>query len=235
MSFRGVVDRYDRKRGFGHITPEAGGENLFIHWKNIVSSEEWPSLKKGMEVLYDTGIDSERRGEQKEVALNVTDLEGNPVVVQEEGTNKNLSRSVTTGTVKFFARKGFGFITADTPIKWPTKLPAGTDVYVSREDLVCQEGTICTLRPEHRVQFRVYADSTSEDGVKAGAVQNEDGTPLNFGDAAEASANRKDWVPKKGAGKKGYAGGKSKTAGKTGAGKGVTTSTAIVKKTVLAP
>lgn len=215
MSCRGVVERYDRKRGFGHIRPDAGGECVFVHWSNIVSSETWPSLKKGLAVVYDTAIDDNRRGEPKEVAMNVTDAEGNPVAIIDEGQAKNLSRDACTGTVKFFSRRGFGFVTIDRALRWPTKVAAGTDIYVSREDLVVEEGTVCTLRNGHRVQFRAYAGA--EEAIKAGAVQNEDGTPLNFGEVGAAGEDgERPWV------KSNKGEGKGFKSGKFGQGKAVT-------------
>ena len=45
----GVVARYDDERGFGFITPDAGGDDLFLHVSVIVGSEP---LQKGDRVRY---------------------------------------------------------------------------------------------------------------------------------------------------------------------------------------
>ncbi|MFB9909604.1 cold-shock protein [Allokutzneria oryzae] len=45
----GVVARYDRDRGFGFITPDAGGDDLFAHVSVIMGSEP---LQKGDRVRY---------------------------------------------------------------------------------------------------------------------------------------------------------------------------------------
>nr|WP_308286340.1 cold shock domain-containing protein [Actinomycetospora endophytica] len=45
----GVVARYDEERGFGFITPDAGGDDLFLHVSVIVGSEP---LQKGDRVRY---------------------------------------------------------------------------------------------------------------------------------------------------------------------------------------
>ncbi|MCD2187529.1 cold shock domain-containing protein [Actinomycetospora sp. SF1] len=45
----GVVARYDAERGFGFITPDAGGDDLFLHVSVVVGSE---SLEKGDRVRY---------------------------------------------------------------------------------------------------------------------------------------------------------------------------------------
>ncbi len=45
----GVVARYDGERGFGFITPDAGGADLFVHMSVLVGSEP---LQKGERVRY---------------------------------------------------------------------------------------------------------------------------------------------------------------------------------------
>jgi len=38
MSNTGVVKWFDRKKGFGYVTPAEGGDDIFIHRRNFVSS-----------------------------------------------------------------------------------------------------------------------------------------------------------------------------------------------------
>ena len=45
----GVVARYDAERGFGFITPDAGGADLFVHTSVLVGAEP---LRKGERVRY---------------------------------------------------------------------------------------------------------------------------------------------------------------------------------------
>nr|WP_245561546.1 cold shock domain-containing protein [Actinomycetospora chiangmaiensis] len=45
----GVVARFDDERGFGFITPDTGGDDLFLHVSVIVGSEP---LQKGDRVRY---------------------------------------------------------------------------------------------------------------------------------------------------------------------------------------
>ena len=45
----GVVARYDGDRGFGFITPDAGGDDLFAHVSVVMGSEP---LQKGDRVRY---------------------------------------------------------------------------------------------------------------------------------------------------------------------------------------
>ncbi|MCW2680291.1 MAG: cold-shock DNA-binding domain protein [Frankiales bacterium] len=55
----GVVARYDAERGFGFITPDAGGADLFVHMSVLVDAEP---LQKGERVRY--GIRQSDRGPQ---------------------------------------------------------------------------------------------------------------------------------------------------------------------------
>jgi CspA family cold shock protein len=45
----GVVARYDADKGFGFITPDAGGDDLFVH-VSVVSGDE--ALQKGERVQF---------------------------------------------------------------------------------------------------------------------------------------------------------------------------------------
>jgi CspA family cold shock protein len=54
-----VVARYDAERGFGFITPDAGGPDLFVHTSVISGTEP---LQKGERVRY--GIRQSDRGPQ---------------------------------------------------------------------------------------------------------------------------------------------------------------------------
>ncbi len=55
----GVVARYDAERGFGFITPDAGGADLFVHMSVLVAAEP---LQKGERVRY--GIRQSDKGPQ---------------------------------------------------------------------------------------------------------------------------------------------------------------------------
>jgi CspA family cold shock protein len=54
-----VVAKYDAERGFGFITPDAGGDDLFVHRSVLVGVEE---LEKGDRVTY--GIRQSDKGAQ---------------------------------------------------------------------------------------------------------------------------------------------------------------------------
>ena len=48
---RGMVKWFNEKKGFGFITPDDGGEDLFIHHTNI-AGEGFKSLNEGQAVDY---------------------------------------------------------------------------------------------------------------------------------------------------------------------------------------
>ncbi len=51
----GIVKWFNDSKGFGFITPEEGGEDLFAHFSQI-KSEGFKSLKEGQRVQYDIGM-----------------------------------------------------------------------------------------------------------------------------------------------------------------------------------
>jgi len=51
---RGTVKWFNDEKGFGFITPEGGGDDLFIHHSNI-DAEGFKSLTEGATVEYEEG------------------------------------------------------------------------------------------------------------------------------------------------------------------------------------
>lgn len=168
----GTVINYWSKRGFGFIKPSDGGEKLFAHWSSIKSLDKWPRLEKGMSVEYKEGVDDDGRQSAFDISMDG----GIEVACPEE--EKVLSTLRISGIVKFFTPKGFGFIETTEDISWPEKLPSGSDIYVSREELEMAEESTVSLWRGMEVEFNVY--KPDKGGVAAANVTAPGGDALEF-------------------------------------------------------
>lgn len=77
MKKTGTVKFFDRKKGFGFITPSAGGDDVFVHYSDIIGDEDFKSLFDGQHVEYE-----EADGNKGTKAKNVT-------VVPQQGNVAN--------------------------------------------------------------------------------------------------------------------------------------------------
>ena len=66
--FTGTVKWFNADKGFGFITQENGGDDVFVHFRAIVS-EGYKTLVEGQSVSYDT-----ERGQKGLQAANVIPL-----------------------------------------------------------------------------------------------------------------------------------------------------------------
>lgn len=51
---QGTVKWFDEKKGFGFITPDDGGRDLFVHYSNV-KGEGFKTLSEGQKVEFDAG------------------------------------------------------------------------------------------------------------------------------------------------------------------------------------
>ncbi len=68
MAQQGTVKWFNAEKGFGFITPDAGGADLFVHHSAIQSSG-FKTLDEGQRVSFESG-----QGQKGPQAINVTKL-----------------------------------------------------------------------------------------------------------------------------------------------------------------
>ena len=65
---KGTVKWFNAEKGYGFITNDASGEDVFVHYSSIVS-EGYKSLNEGQKVTFD--MESDPRDSRKLRAVNV--------------------------------------------------------------------------------------------------------------------------------------------------------------------
>lgn len=152
----GTVSWYDDTKGFGFVSPDSGGGDIFVHVSALGSG--LTELSEGARVTYDV-VD----GDKGPNARNVQLVRGSGSA--RAGTDRGRpSRPAASGgpvrggegtVARFDAERGFGFITPDA---------GGTDLFVHvsvvRGDEVLEEGD--------RVRFKVRQ---SDRGPQADRVE----------------------------------------------------------------
>jgi CspA family cold shock protein len=66
---RGTVKWFSQEKGYGFITPDEGGEDLFVHY-SAIEGKGFRSLEEGQRVSYEP-----TRGRKGEQAANVRRVE----------------------------------------------------------------------------------------------------------------------------------------------------------------
>ncbi len=51
---QGTVKWFNAEKGFGFITPEAGGQDVFVHY-SAIASDGYRSLEEGQRVEFEVG------------------------------------------------------------------------------------------------------------------------------------------------------------------------------------
>jgi len=172
--YTGTVLKFLKRRGFGRIIPdgktaEDKDDLVFVHWKQIQSSDAWPSLSDGQKVEYYLGKKANPKDPKKAVFAAKVTLGGGQPVTQADTRDFPDRSQRFVGIVEFFdRRKGFGFIKpketfnfAETDFEADKK---GT-IYVAREDITTADGveTSPSLQDKAEVEFTLYK-TTNEDG-----------------------------------------------------------------------
>ncbi|QAY69714.1 cold-shock protein [Xylanimonas protaetiae] len=152
----GTVSWYDDAKGFGFVTPDAGGEDVFVHVRALGSG--LTELSEGARVTYDV-VDGDRGPNARNVQL--VRGAGSARTATDRGRS---SRSPASGgpvrggegvVARYDADRGFGFITPDA---------GGADLFVHVSVLRGIE----VLEEGDRVRFKVRQ---SDRGPQADGVE----------------------------------------------------------------
>jgi len=202
----GTVKAFNSKRGFGFITPDRGGDDVFVHWEAIQTDERWPKLEPEMKVQF--SVEYDENGKAK--AAGVTKTGGGKITATED--TKTYGDFRYPGVVKWFRgwqgqEGGFGFITLSMDATvGDESVKEGEEIYVSREELLAENPQNPKICGGMEVEFLVA--KTSFDKFCACEVTLPGGDPI--GDLPEREPRESGG---KGKGKgKGGKGGKGKPA-----------------------
>lgn len=153
----GTVSWYDADKGFGFITPESGGPDVFVHVRAL--ADGLPELGEGDRVTYDT-VASERGPQARDVRLaRSATPQRAPSTMRARSGQREASAVPARGgegvVVRYDAERGFGFIAPDT---------GGADLFVHVSVLRGTEA----LRQGDRVRYQVRQ---SDRGPQADRVE----------------------------------------------------------------
>ena len=152
----GTVSWFDEGKGFGFVTPDAGGDDVFVHVRALAEGLTW--LAEGDRVTYDV-VQGDRGPQARDLHLvrGASDAPA-PSTATRPSPGKAGSPPARGGegvVARYDAERGFGFITPDD---------GGADLFVH----VSVVSGVEPLLPGERVRFGVRA---SDRGPQADRVE----------------------------------------------------------------
>lgn len=155
----GTVSWYDEDKGFGFITPERGGADVFVHVREL--ADGLPDLREGDRVTYDVVV-GDRGPQARDVRLaGGSGRRGAPTRSAAGARRRHREASEVPArggqgvVARYDAERGFGFITPDA---------GGADLFVHVSVLRGAE----PLQPGDRVRYQVRQ---SDRGPQADRVE----------------------------------------------------------------
>mmetsp|Transcript_27108 Transcript_27108/g.80730 ORF Transcript_27108/g.80730 Transcript_27108/m.80730 type:complete len:253 (+) Transcript_27108:88-846(+) len=147
-TYTGTVSGYYKFNGYGFITPnekdDLPSEKVFAHWKNIKTSDRYPSLTKDMVVTFKVQV-VEKQGVNTLQAIEIGGEGGEAIMVQDEADDKKTfvggKNLRYTGTLKFFVpKRGYGYIKIDPGFQYD-KEGVPEEIRVETAEMNCGGGS----------------------------------------------------------------------------------------------
>lgn len=154
----GTVSWYDADKGFGFVTPESGGDDVFVHVRALAGG--LTELHEGDRVTYDV-VAGDRGPQARDVRLARGSARGAPAASPPRGRSGHPKASGVPArggegvVARYDADRGFGFITPDA---------GGADLFVHVSVLRGAEA----LQEGDRVRYQVRQ---SDRGPQADRVE----------------------------------------------------------------
>jgi CspA family cold shock protein len=152
----GTVSWYDEGKGFGFVTPDSGGEDVFVHVRALADGLTW--LAEGDRVTYEV-VHGDKGPQARDLHLvhGAEDVAppSAPARAAHAGAGDVPARAGEGVVARYDAERGFGFITPDA---------GGADLFVHMSVLSGTE----PLRKGERVRFGVRQ---SDRGPQADRVE----------------------------------------------------------------
>jgi cold shock protein len=154
----GTVSWYDEGKGFGFLTPDSGGDDVFVHARAL--GDGLTSLSEGDRVAYEV-VRGDRGPQARDVHLvrGTVGTGGYPPAPHEPASRRRTADGPVRGgegvVARFDAERGFGFITPDA---------GGADLFVH----VSVVAGAAPLQQGERVR---YAVRQSDRGPQADRVE----------------------------------------------------------------
>ena len=154
----GTVSWYDEAKGFGFVTPDSGGEDVFVHVRALAEGLTW--LAEGDRVAYEV-VRGDKGPQARDLYLvhsAAPEDAAAPSAPSRPGDAKTSSVPARAGegvVARYDAERGFGFITPDA---------GGADLFVHMSVL----GGAEPLRKGERVRYKVRQ---SDRGPQADRVE----------------------------------------------------------------
>lgn len=154
----GTVSWFDEEKGFGFITPDDGGPDVFVHVRALAEGLTW--LTEGDRVAYDV-VEGEKGPQARDLHLvrgadtSASSTTGKPVKGGKPAAGGPPARAGEGVVARYDADKGFGFITPDA---------GGDDLFVHVSVVSGAE----PLQKGDRVRFKVRQ---SDRGPQADQVE----------------------------------------------------------------